>query len=211
LETGCLHNARMILETERLILDTWQSSDWTAFRPIATDPEVMRYITGGVPWTDDQIRNFVDRQVKLYSERGFCRWKLLDKTTGELIGFCGVGFWREAPDPEIGWWLARRYWGRGLATEAAQTALRDAFERVRLERIISVAMPENTASIRIMQKLGLEFDCEFENEGVRLVRYAIGRSQYFSRVDTLTRPAPADESVGCEPPSPPRGRGLESE
>ena len=177
----------MILETGRLILDTWQTSDWTAFRPIATDPDVMRYITGGVPWTDDQVRAFVERQVKLYSERGFCRWKLLAKATGEMIGFCGVGFWRDAPDPEIGWWLARRYWGRGLATEAAAAALKDAFERVRLERITSVARPENAASIRVMKKLGLEFDCEFEYEGVRLVRYALGRSQCFSRADPLTR------------------------
>ena len=187
MEAVRLHNEPMVLETERLILDTWQSADWTAFRPIATDADVMRFITGGAPWTDDQIRNFVERQIKLYSERSFCRWKLLDKAAGEMIGFCGVGFWRDAPDPEIGWWLARRYWGRGLATEAAQTSLRDAFERVRLERIISVARPENAASIRIMEKLGLDFDCEFENEGVRLVRYAIGRSRCFSRVHPLTR------------------------
>jgi len=175
----------MILETERLILDTWRSSDWTAFRPIATDPEVMRYITGGAPWSDDQIRSFVDRQVNLYAERGFCRWKLLLKATGEMIGFCGVGFWRDTPDPEIGWWLARQTWGRGLATEAARTALRDAFERVRLKRIISVARPENAASIRIMQKLGLELECEFENEGVHLARYTILRTRYFSHIDPL--------------------------
>lgn len=167
----------MILETERLILDGWQMSDWTAFRPIATDPEVMRYITGGVPWTDDQIRTFVDRQVKLHAERGFCRWKLLFKDNRELVGFCGVGFWRDEPEPEIGWWLAPRYWGRGLATEAAQAALRDAFDRVRLDRIVSIARPENAASIRIMNKLGMKLEGEFENDGVRLVRYAIGRPQ----------------------------------
>ena len=180
LAAGWPHNAYMVLETERLILDTWQSSDWLAFRPIATDPEVMRHITGGAPWSDDQIRNFVDRQVSLYSERGFCRWKLLAKGTEELIGFCGVGFWRDAPDPEIGWWLARRHWGRGLVTEAATAALRDAFERVRLARIISVARTENIASIRIMQKLGFELECEFENEGVRLVRYTIRHPQHES-------------------------------
>jgi RimJ/RimL family protein N-acetyltransferase len=162
-----------MLRTERLILETWQSSDWPAFRPIATDAEVMRYITGGHPWTDDQIRSFVDRQVKLYIERGFCRWKLMDPTTGDVIGFCGAGMWREHPDPEIGWWLARPYWGRGLATEAARAALKDAFERVRLSRIVSIAMPENAASIAVMKKLGLQFDAEFETDGVRLVRYAI--------------------------------------
>jgi RimJ/RimL family protein N-acetyltransferase len=166
----------MILETDRLILDTWQSSDWTAFRPIATDVEVMRYITGGVPWSDEQIRAFVERQVKLYAERGFCRWKLLEKPALEMIGFCGVGQWRDGLEPEIGWWLARRCWGRGLATEAARVALRDAFERVQLDRIVSIAMPANASSVGIMQKLGLTFECEFESEGARLVRYAISRA-----------------------------------
>jgi len=168
----------MILETERLILDTWQSADWTALRPIATDVEVMRYITGGVPWSDDQIRSFVDRQIELYCTQGFCRWKLLDKPDQNLIGFCGVGLWRNMVEPEIGWWLARPCWGRGLATEAAVVTLRDAFERLRLDRIVSIAMIGNTASTRIMEKLGLKFDSEFENEGFRLVKYAIDRAQY---------------------------------
>jgi RimJ/RimL family protein N-acetyltransferase len=168
----------MTLETERLILSTWEQCDAADFGKIATDPEVMRYITGGVPWTGDQIQSFVDRQVALYADRGFCRWKLLDKADRSFVGFCGVGFWRDAPDPEIGWWLTRDRWGHGLATEAAREALRDAFERVCLQRIISIAMPGNAASIRIMQKLGLAFDSTFESGGVQLVRYAIGREQY---------------------------------
>ncbi len=56
----------MILETERLILDTWESADWTEFRALATDPEIMRYITGGDPWTDEKIRSFVDSQIEAY-------------------------------------------------------------------------------------------------------------------------------------------------
>jgi RimJ/RimL family protein N-acetyltransferase len=163
------------VKTERLILEPWRSSDWEAFRPVATDVEVMRYITGGIPWTDEQIQNFVNRQVILYTERGFCRWKLLEGSTGELIGFCGAGMWRDAMEPEIGWWLARSHWGRGLATEAARAALEDVFERVGLERLISIARPENTASIRIMKKLGFEFEAELENDGIRLVRYIIDR------------------------------------
>lgn len=168
-------SAARTLETERLVLSTWKTSDWLAFRRIATDLEVMRYITGGVPWTDERIQSFVSRQVEFFSERGFCRWKLLLKPAQEMIGFCGVGFWRDAPDPEIGWWLARQYWGRGLATEAAGIAWRDAFQRVGLERIISIARPANIASTRIMEKLGLARECEFENDGVRLVRYGISR------------------------------------
>ncbi len=170
----------MILETPRLLLDTWNPEDWTAFAPIARDPEVMRHITGGDPWSDEQIRNFVGRQIRLYAERGFCRWKLLTKPAGEMIGFCGVGIWREGFEPEIGWWLARRCWGRGLATEAARPALRDAFERAGLCRIVSIARPANFASIAIMRKLGLEFETEFESDSVSLVRYAIDRPRFES-------------------------------
>ena len=182
------------LETERLVLGPWQRDDWIPFRPIATDPEVMRYITGGLPWSDEAIQSFVDRQVNLYRERGYCRWKLVEKASGNLAGFCGVGFWRDRLDPEIGWWLARSHWGRGFATEAATAALRDIFERIQLNRVISVAMPANTASTRIMQKLGLEFQREFENEGVRLVEYAIHRSRYFLAVAPVaaSTASPAD-------------------
>ncbi|HYL84380.1 MAG TPA: GNAT family N-acetyltransferase [Candidatus Angelobacter sp.] len=175
----------MILETEQLILTTWQPSDWLAFRPIATDVEVMRYITGGVPWTDERIQQFVARQVGWFAERGFCRWKLLIKPTEEMIGFCGVGFWGDPKELEIGWWLARSHWGRGLATEAARTALKDAFERAGLERIVSIARPANTASTRIMEKVGLQFECEFEEDGVRLVRYAIDRSRYLASRESV--------------------------
>jgi ribosomal-protein-alanine N-acetyltransferase len=163
-----------MLRTERLILAPWTSTDWQSFRPIATDPEVMRHITGGIPWSDEQIQNFVYRQIILYSERGFCRWKLLAASSGELIGFCGLGIWRDAPDPEIGWWLARSHWGRGLATEAARAALSHGLEHI--ARIISIARPENTASIGIMKKIGLRFDAQFENDGIQLVRYAVDRT-----------------------------------
>ncbi|MEI9973489.1 MAG: GNAT family N-acetyltransferase [Ignavibacteriota bacterium] len=166
----------MPLQTARLILDVWQPSDWTAFRPIAQDPEVMRYITGGRPWTDEQIRGFVDKQIRAYAERGFCRWRLLDAASREFMGFCGVGYWLHAL--EIGWWLARPYWGRGFATEAAQCALRDVFERVGLEHVISVAMVGNTASRRVMEKLGMRWQREFESDGSALVQYEIQKSAF---------------------------------
>ncbi len=175
----------MFLETERLILDTWRAEDWLELKPIATDPTVMRYITGGRPWSDDEVRAFVERQLHLFSERGYCRWKLTEKASALMIGFCGIGFWRDGPDPEIGWWLAPIRWGRGYATEAAREALRDGFERAQLPRVTSVAYAENIASTRIMRKLGLELETRFESDGVRLVRYALSRERFLAR-----RPAP---------------------
>ena len=163
----------MILETSRLTLAPWRMDDWIEFRPIATDPDVMRFITGGTPWTDDQIQAFVKRQMELFAEKTFCRWKLSSKDSTEIIGFCGVGLWHDAP--EIGWWLRKRDWGRGLATEAARAALQDVFQRTELRRIISIVRPANTASIRVMEKLGLSKETEFVNDGVSLLRYVSAR------------------------------------
>jgi [ribosomal protein S5]-alanine N-acetyltransferase len=168
-----------MLRTERLILDAWEPDHWLAFRPIAKDPEVMRYITGGTPWSDEQIRAFVDKQIKLFAERGFCRWRVLDAVSGELIGFCGVGYWVHSL--EIGWWLARAHWGRGLATEAARCAMSDVFERVGLDHVISVARVENTGSRRIMEKLGMRVQRQFESEGINLVQYEILHANFDAR------------------------------
>ena len=97
----------------------------------------------------------MERQISLFNERGFCLWKLIPKEGGGLIGFCGLQPLPEMGEEiEIGWWLARAWWGRGLATEAARVALRDGFARVGLPRIVAIAQPANTASIGIMRKAG---------------------------------------------------------
>src|SRR5690348_12245899 len=100
--------------------------------------------------------------------------------------WCGV----LARHPGSGDWMVARtpLLGRGLATEAARTALRDAFERARLDRIISVARPANTASIRIIEKLGLKLECEFDStDGVRLLQYSIDGLSYFASRESVER------------------------
>ncbi len=146
------------------------------FRAIAADPEVTRYIHDGRPWPDERARRFVERQISLYNERGFCLWKLVPKEGGGLIGFCGLQPLPEMGEIEIGWWLARAWWGRGLATEAARVALRDGFARVGLPRIVAIAQPANTASIGIMLKLGMRFDRIAESRGIPVVLYALWRT-----------------------------------
>ncbi|HEV2178494.1 MAG TPA: GNAT family N-acetyltransferase [Terriglobia bacterium] len=162
-----------ILETARTRLETWQADDWLAFRPIASDPEVMRYISDGRPWPEEQIREFVTRQMNYNAARQYCLWKLVLKETGAPAGFCGIQPLIGTPDIEIGWWLARACWGQGLATEAAREALRDAFERVGLHRVVAVAQPANRASIHVMEKLGMSFERTLTHKGIPVVLYSI--------------------------------------
>lgn len=185
-----------MLETLRLRLLPWGPDDWRQLKPIAQDPEVMRYISNGQPWTDERIQQLAQRQIVGFAQRGFCFWKLLDKSaakadleasvkpgsapanpgtpkTNEMIGFCGLQPLEGTPDVEIGWWLARSWWGKGLATEAAREAMRDGFERIGLRRVVAVAQSGNKASIHIMEKLGMRFERETTHRGFHVVLYAI--------------------------------------
>jgi [ribosomal protein S5]-alanine N-acetyltransferase len=162
------------LETERLRLCAWELTDVDEARPIFTDPDVMRYINGGVPRSDDHIRESISRQQNHLCQRGFCLWKLLLKPDGRLIGFCGLQPLEldRANEVEIGWRLVRDEWGRGLATEAARVALHHAVEYAHLERVIAMAMPQNRASRRIMEKLGMHFERATSKDGFEVVVYS---------------------------------------
>jgi ribosomal-protein-alanine N-acetyltransferase len=164
-----------MLETARMRLLPWQPDDWLRLRPIATDPQVMRYISDGQPWPDERIREFVERQIGHLDRLGYCLWKLLLNETSAMIGFCGLQPLSGTTETEIGWWLGRAWWGRGLATEAARTVLLDGFERARLERIVAVAMAANRASLHVMEKLGMKYEREMIHRGFGVVLYAVSR------------------------------------
>jgi len=162
------------LETERLWLCAWELDDVDAAQPLFTDPEIMRYISGGAARSDEQIRESIVRQQNYLRERGHCFWKLLLKPGGRLIGDCGLQplDLDGASEIEIGWRLAKDQWGRGLATEAAHVALRHAVKYAHLERVIAIAMPENHVSLRIMEKLGMAFERMSSKDGFEIAVYA---------------------------------------
>jgi ribosomal-protein-alanine N-acetyltransferase len=164
-----------MLETARMRLSPWQPDDWLRLRQIANDPQVMRYISDGQPWPDERIREFVERQIGHFDRLGYCLWKLLLNETSAMIGFCGLQPLNGTTETEIGWWLGRAWWGRGLATEAARTVLLDGFERAGLERIVAVAMAANRASLHVMEKLGMKYEREMIHRGFGVVLYAVNR------------------------------------
>jgi RimJ/RimL family protein N-acetyltransferase len=133
----------------------------------------MRYILDGVPWSDSRIVEFVERQRGHFAALGYCLWKLAIKGTSEIGGFCGLQPLDDLPGVEIGWWLATRFWGQGLATEAARGVLADGFGRCELNRIVAIAKRENKASTRIMEKLGMRYERDAVHHGIEVVLYAI--------------------------------------
>jgi RimJ/RimL family protein N-acetyltransferase len=145
------------IETARLRLRTWSEDDLAPYARICADPEVMRSLSG--PMTREQSEQQVSEFVRHWEERGLGLWAVEEKSSGAFIGFIGLLYhedWSEGEHrTEVGWRLARPFWGRGLATEGAMASLRYGFEELSLDCIISIAVPENLASRRVMEKLGM--------------------------------------------------------
>lgn len=148
----------IVYETQRLFLETWELDDFDAFAVIARDPDVMRFIAEGKPWPDARIGWFMGMQRALHETLGYCNWKLSDRMSGDLIGFCGLAPLRSVGEVEIGWWLKPTHWGMGLASEAAERVIAAAFEVHALPRIVARAYSANTRSTDLMTRLGLTFD-----------------------------------------------------
>ncbi|MEW6130982.1 MAG: GNAT family N-acetyltransferase [Acidobacteriota bacterium] len=146
-----------VIETSRIWLQTWHPDDSSEFRYIATDPEVMRFIGNGQVWDDARIASWIAKQIVNYRTLGFSFWKLIEKSTNRLIGHSGIQYLANTGEIEIGWWLARRCWGQGFATEAASGVLDYSFENLKINRLVAIAYPENIASINIMKKIGMKF------------------------------------------------------
>ena len=150
------------IETARLVLRGWDDRDLDAYAALCADPEVMRFIGNGEPQDRARAAAAMASFRTGWTERGFDLWCVARPADDTCIGFVGLhvpDFLPEIlPAVEIGWRLARPQWGHGYATEAA-LAVRDfAFDRIGLERIVSVAHAENHASTGVMRKLGMTLE-----------------------------------------------------
>jgi RimJ/RimL family protein N-acetyltransferase len=143
------------LDTERLLVRPWETSDRAEFRAMAIDPEVMKYVHGGEPYTENEIDEFLARQTRQLAEHGVTMGALVEKQSGRIVGVCGVQPLGASGDLEIGWWLAREVWGRGYATEAGGAAMRHVLETLARPRVVAVIDPGNVASQRVVERLGM--------------------------------------------------------
>ncbi|HEY8457669.1 MAG TPA: GNAT family N-acetyltransferase [Actinopolymorphaceae bacterium] len=164
------------VETPRLILRTWRRSDWPAFAAINADPQVMEHL-GGRPMRPIDSDALADRIDDHWREWGYGLYAVELRATRAMIGFIGLSHHRALPDEvEIGWRLARSAWGQGLATEGA-LAVRDlAYDVLGLQSLISITVPENSRSLRVMEKIGLSYWKQMQFERWNLVIYRGGPS-----------------------------------
>jgi RimJ/RimL family protein N-acetyltransferase len=183
---------RRILETRRLVLETFAPSEWTLFMELDSDPEVMRFLTGGRPSTEAETQAAMQRTQLLEQKHPgrFGVWKALDKQTGEYLGWFIFRPDKKDPDNlkdiELGYRLKRRFWGQGLATEGSEALLQRGFSDPEIRSIWAKTLLANLGSQGVMKKLGMKlteefWEEEFEGEDKNAVKYAITREEWLAR------------------------------
>ena len=152
----------MELKTERLLIRSWQESDVDRYAEIINNPLVMKYIGSGNIQDYEYAKKFISTVMSLEKERRWTLWVVENKYNNDLMGFCGFATWQN--NIEIGWRLDNIYWRRGYGTEAAMAVLDFGKKAFSFPKIVSIAQKPNIASIRIMQKIGLEFEQKIIDE-----------------------------------------------
>ncbi len=161
------------LETERLKLRLFREEDLEPYAAIVADPQTMTFMGG----PRDRARAWADIAWCLghWTLRGYGLWAAEEKASGALVGRIGLLNPEGWPGLEVGWLVARGYWGRGLATEGGRASLAYAFETLGADHVISLIQPDNIASIRVAEKLGERPESSVELFGAETLVYGIAR------------------------------------
>jgi RimJ/RimL family protein N-acetyltransferase len=156
-----------VLRTERLVLRRWRADDLDELAALCADPVVMEHFPE--PLSRERCAAAVERIEAGFLRDGFGLWAVEVPGVAPFIGFTGLSRPAFMPEHvEVGWRLARRFWGAGYATEAARAAVRAGIDDYGLDEIISMTVPANQRSQRVMLKLGFTRDVtgDFEHPNI---------------------------------------------
>ena len=144
----------IFLETERLLFRSHQPEDETDFIKMHTDPEVRRYV-GRQAWPlEKSVHRF--RTEYLGQPKGiYGLWATVVKDEGRYVGSCGLRL--DGHAASLGYYLARPYWGKGIATEASRAFIEVAFHRLHLSHVSATVQQAHAVSEHILRKLGFQY------------------------------------------------------
>jgi ribosomal-protein-alanine N-acetyltransferase len=149
------------IETSRLLLRPLKLTDLEDLAQIYSDPEVMRYRLFPKPASLLETQAFLESYIEHWQRYGFGRWAIIYK---ELLN-----------ELEVNYLLASQYWGQGLATESAIAVVNYGFQVQQFERLVALAKPDNLASLRVMEKIGMSYHNKIRLHNVEWTLYEIKR------------------------------------
>ena len=151
-----------------------QSADLNALATIWADPEVTRFLPSrGTPISREKVEKSLRSFVEHWQQRRYGIWTILENASSQMVGYCGLRYLAELDDVEVLYGLAKAYWGRGITTQAVKASIAYGFDIANLDRIIALALPDNIASRRVMEKAGLRHEKQIHIFNLDAVYYSI--------------------------------------
>jgi len=160
------------LETRRTKLRRLTVEDADDFYALNLDQRVIKY-TGDSPFENLQAAKDFLNSYDQYEKYGVGRLAVTEKATSKFIGWCGLKYNPDKDEYDIGFRFFRQYWNKGFATETAKKCLEYGFNDLKLNRVVGRAMSENIASIKVLEKLGMNFIENFDFDGQKGVIYEL--------------------------------------
>lgn len=176
---GTGNEVKIFVETERLILRELIPADAEGMFALDSNPEVLRFLGGNPKTHIDEAMADIELVRKQYVENGIGRWAMVEKSSGEFMGWTGLKLFTMEVNGhinyyDVGYRLIPGYWGKGYATESAIASVEYGFDVLKVNEIIGTVHPENIASKRVLEKAGLRYIETFESQWGTMEWYRVG-------------------------------------
>lgn len=161
------------ITTARLTLRAFTETDIDPLHSILGEKDILRHFPRTDSPSRDRVAELIAHQLKHWEELGYGWWAVELRSQNGIIGWNGLQLLPETKEVEVGYLLSKAFWGQGLATEGARASVQYGFEYLGLEAIIGITHPENIASQRVLEKLGMSFDGRAHYFGMDCFHYSI--------------------------------------
>ncbi|MEM9510149.1 MAG: GNAT family N-acetyltransferase [Cyanobacteria bacterium P01_E01_bin.35] len=161
------------IDIDNFIMRSLKNSDLDDLAEIWADPEVTRFLPSrGLPISRENTKKSLQSFIEHWQQREYGIWAIIDNSSLRMIGYCGLRYLDELDEVEILYGLAKTYWGREITTKAAEAAINYGFKVVELERVIAMVLPDNIASIKVIENAGLQYEKQIHLFGLDVLYYS---------------------------------------
>ena len=176
-------NSNLFIETERLLIRPFKMEDIAPSYVMNLDAEVSKYTgDGGIVSEKEIERRIIENVFGDYEKYGFGRLAVELKGENKFIGFTGLKYLEDMDEVDLGYRFMKEYWGKGIATEAAKACVSLGFDSLGLKRMIAMVLPENTGSIRVLEKLNFIYEKEIVEDNQLAKIYALIKEENPNKV-----------------------------
>jgi [ribosomal protein S5]-alanine N-acetyltransferase len=165
-----------VLQIDEFTMRPIQAFDFDALAAIWADPKVTRFLPSrGVPLSRENTEKALMSFVEHWKNRGYGIWAIAKNASLEIVGYCGLRYLDELNEVEVLYGLSKAYWGKGIATQATKAAISYGFNVANLDRVIAMVLPDNQASIKVIQKADLHYEKQIYMFDLNILYYSVVR------------------------------------